>query len=74
MTLSISFSEMNGPCTLYGLVDPTGENSMSPFPRSFSAPAMSRMVRESNCEATLNAILEGMFALMRPVTTSTEGL
>ena len=74
MTLSISLSEMYGPCTLYGLLEPTGEKSMSPFPSSFSAPAMSRMVLESTCEATLNAILEGMLALIRPVTTSTEGL
>ena len=47
---------------------------MSPLPSSFSAPAMSMIVRESNCDATLNAILEGILALISPVTTSTDGL
>ena len=40
---------------------------------SFSAPGWSRIVRESVSEEVAKASLEGMFALMRPVTTSTEG-
>ena len=46
---------------------------MSPRPRSFSAPVMSRIVRESMAEAVANATRAGMFALMSPVITSTEG-
>ncbi len=46
---------------------------MSPRPSSFSAPLMSRMVRESMADAVANAIRAGMFALMSPVMTSTEG-
>ncbi len=34
---------------------------------------MSRMVRESTCELTAKAMREGMFALIRPVMTSTDG-
>ena len=47
---------------------------MSPFPSSFSAPALSKIVRESTCEETANAILDGILALITPVITSTEGL
>ena len=47
---------------------------MSPNPRSFSAPDPSMMVRESIELDTANAMREGIFALMTPVTTSTEGL
>ena len=46
---------------------------MSPLPSSFSAPPPSRIVRESTCEETAKAILVGKFALISPVTTSTEG-
>ena len=46
---------------------------MSPFPRSFSAPGVSRMVRESICEVTPKLTLLGKLALMSPVTTSTDG-
>jgi len=35
---------------------------MSPRPSSFSAPAMSRIVRESTCELTANAMRVGKFA------------
>ena len=52
---------------------PSGLKSMSPFPTSFSAPAMSSIVRESNCDDTAKAIREGIFALITPVMTSTEG-
>src|SRR6185312_1739102 len=46
---------------------------MSPRPSSFSAPPMSRMVRESVIEGTANAIRVGKLALIRPVTTSSDG-
>ena len=46
---------------------------MSPRPSSRSAPPMSRIVRESTCEDTANAMREGMLALMIPVITSTDG-
>ena len=39
-----------------------------------SAPVVSRMVRESTCEVTPKLILLGKFALISPVTTSTDGL
>ena len=34
---------------------------------------MSRIVRESTCELTANAMRDGMLALMMPVMTSTDG-
>jgi len=34
---------------------------------------MSRIVRESTCALTANAMREGMFALINPVITSTDG-
>ena len=46
---------------------------MSPCPSSVSAPCWSRMVRESTFDDTWNAIRVGMFALIRPVMTSTDG-
>ena len=46
---------------------------MSPLPNSFSAPPESRIVRESTCEDTAKAMRVGKFALLRPVTTSTDG-
>ena len=46
---------------------------MSPRPSSTSAPLRSRMVRESTFEATWKATRAGMFALIRPVITSTDG-
>ena len=56
-----------------GLFAPTGMNSMSPMPSSFSAPAPSRMVRLSIWLDTAKAMRLGMLALMRPVMTSTLG-
>ena len=50
-----------------------GANSMSPCPTSFSAPFMSSITRESACEDVISAIRDGMFALISPVTTSTDG-
>src|SRR3990167_5735124 len=46
---------------------------MSPRPRSCSAPLPSRTVRESTLDATWKAMRVGKFALINPVTTSTEG-
>ncbi len=46
---------------------------MSPNPRSVSAPDWSRIVRESNWEITLKETRDGKFALITPVSTSTEG-
>ena len=72
-TFFTSFSEMNGDCTRIGFGESLARYSMSPFPRSFSAPAPSRMVFESTTEGTWRAIRVGIFALMSPVTTFTEG-
>ena len=47
--------------------------SMSPCPRSCSAPISPRIVRESIFEVTWNEIRVGKFALMVPVITSTDG-
>src|SRR5664280_2078404 len=46
---------------------------MSPRPIRSSAPGMSRIVRESICEAMANAMRLGKLALISPVTTFTEG-
>ena len=46
---------------------------MSPLPSSFSAPTISKMVRESMPEETAKARREGILALITPVITSTEG-
>ena len=46
---------------------------MSPWPSSDSAPLWSRIVRESTLAETWKAMRVGMFALMRPVMTSTDG-
>src|SRR5665647_3280033 len=50
-----------------------GLKSISPIPRRLSAPPWSRMMRESVCELTAKAIRDGIFVLIMPVTTSTEG-
>src|SRR6478609_3168404 len=46
---------------------------MSPRPMRSSAPGASRIVRESIWEAIANAMRLGKLALIRPVTTLTEG-
>ncbi len=51
-----------------------GRNNASPWPISVSAPVASRMTRESVAEEVAKASRDGMFALIRPVTTSTDGL
>ena len=43
------------------------------MPSSFSAPPISKIVRESVCEETANAIRDGILAFTMPVITSTEG-
>ena len=48
--------------------------NISPKPISFSAPDWSSMTLESVVEATEKASLDGIFAFMTPVITSTEGL
>ena len=72
-TFSISFSLTHAPCTRIAFEAPIGRNSPSPWPISRSAPGWSRMTRESVTLVTANASREGTFALMRPVTTSTDG-
>ena len=68
-----SSSAIKAPWTRMGLLAPVGKNSMSPRPRSFSAPLASRMVRLSIWLETAKAIREGILALMVPVSTSTDG-
>ena len=46
---------------------------MSPCPSRLSAPAVSRITRESVWLETAKAIRDGTFALIIPVITSTEG-
>ena len=65
---------MNVPCTLSGIFSPCGRNNISPFPSSFSAPAISSIVLESICDDTANATLVGIFAFTTPVITSVDGL
>ena len=50
------------------------EYSMSPFPISWSAPVLSKMVLESTLDITRKATLAGKLALIIPVMTFTEGL
>ena len=68
-----SLPVMSAPCARTGFGASIGRYSMSPRPSSRSAPPMSRIVRESTCELTAKAMREGMFALMMPVMTSTDG-
>ena len=65
---------MKLPWILFGLENSEVTNNKSPFPSSFSAPAESRIVLESIWLATCRAILDVMFAFIRPVITSTDGL
>ncbi len=68
-----SASEMNVPCARFKAEEPGGMKSVSPLPSSFSAPLWSRMTRLSIIDETLNDMRMGMFDLMRPVMTSTDG-
>ena len=73
-TLDTSSSDTKAPCTLIGLGMLDGKYSISPLPRSFSAPFISRIVLESTPDDTENAILDGTLALISPVITLTDGL
>ena len=72
-TRCTSASDTNAPWTRVGTDVPGGRYSMSPWPSSDSAPIWSRIVRESTFADTWNAMRVGMFALIRPVMTSTDG-
>jgi len=56
---------MKAHCTLVGSAP--DEISISPFPTRRSAPVVSSIVRESIEENTLNAILVGKLAFIKPV-------
>src|SRR5215831_12591512 len=64
---------MYGPWTRMNRDEAGGRNSMSPRPRSCSAPLPSRIVRESIFDDTRKEMRDGRLALMRPVMTSTDG-
>ena len=72
-TAWISDSLTQAPWTRIGLDLPMGRNRASPWPSSFSAPGWSSTTRESVTEEVAKAMREGTLALIRPVTTSTEG-
>src|SRR5690625_5419709 len=56
-----------------GFDAPMGKNKASPWPISFSAPDWSKITLESVWDDVAKASRLGTFALMSPVTTSTEG-
>ena len=56
-----------------GLLAPIGKKRPSPCPTSFSAPGVSRITLESARLDVAKESRDGTFALMRPVTTSTDG-
>ena len=68
-----SLSATQEPCTRICRDAPGGTKIMSPRPRSCSAPLPSSTVRESTLLATWKAMRVGKFALISPVTTSTDG-
>src|SRR5256714_30722 len=70
---SISSSVTNAPWMRAGRPSDAGLNSMSPCPRSDSAPFWSRITRESVWEETANAMRAGTFALIIPVMMSALG-
>ena len=72
-TSAISSSVTYAPCSRCSREVPSGLKSMSPWPRRLSAPAVSRITRESVWLETANAIREGTLALIIPVITSTDG-
>ena len=63
--LSTSGVSTKAHCTRTGSVPL--RKSISPRPTSWLAPGRSRIVRESICAPTRNAILPGKFALILPV-------
>ena len=52
---------------------PIGMKSPSPWPTSFSAPGLSKITRLSANELVAKERRDGTFALIKPVTTSTDG-
>ena len=70
----ISSSRTYGPWERTRFDVPGGRNSMSPLPRSLSAPTWSRIVRESTFDETDRAIRDGRFALMIPVVVCTNNI
>ena len=52
---------------------PLVKKAYPPFPNSFSAPDVSKIVRESMLDDTAKAIRDGILALMTPVIISVEG-
>ena len=73
ITRSTSSSETKAACARTALFAPFAWKSISPLPSSFSAPLSSMMTRESTAEETMNAMREGMFALINPVIMSVDG-
>ena len=65
-SLALSCSEMYGPCSRMHRDEAGGRNSMSPRPRSCSAPLASRIVRESVFDDRRNEMRDGRFALIEP--------
>ena len=68
-----SSSLTNEPWMRLATEELPGRSNMSPLPTSFSAPGWSRITRESVRLDTAKAIRAGMFALMTPVMTLTDG-
>ena len=66
-------SEMNAPLHPIGFGAPSGSKTWSPLPISFSAPPISRIVRNRSGWRRGTRCGFRTFALMRPVMTSTEG-
>ena len=71
VTFSTSGVSTNAHCKR--ITSPLIEISISPRPINCSAPPVSRIVRESILEETLNAIRAGKLALIVPVIIFTEG-
>ena len=72
-TLRTHSSSTHAPWMRSVRLDDAVSISMSPLPISFSAPGWSRMTRLSASVLTENARRLGMFALITPVMTSTDG-
>ncbi len=73
-TARTSSSETHGPCSRRATLEEAESRSRSPRPTRRSAPGWSRMTPASpRKRETEKASREGMFALMTPVMTSTEG-
>lgn len=74
VSFETSSSDVRAPWTRRGLpIISVVRRSMSPLPRSFSAPTISSITRESIWLPTAKAMRPGMLALMRPVMILTSG-